>query len=153
LLVCGHCGYRMGVHYGRHGQTVALGAYQCPPSKDTGRWECLNVFASVVEPPVLTEILQTLAGLTEQAAQDALAQEHAARDHQRHLHTHELQQAEAAVALAERRYKAVDPANALVARQLEAEYEATLRQCAQLRFAQSQAAPPDPREEEMDVTS
>lgn len=78
LLVCEHCGYRLQVHYGRHGQTVALGAYQCPPAKDTGRWECLNVVASVVQPPVLAEVLRTLAGLTEQAVQDALAQEQAA---------------------------------------------------------------------------
>lgn len=154
LLVCGHCNYRLHVHYGRHGQTVAIGGYRCPPSKSTGRWECLNVIASVVELPVLAEVLQTLHGVTAQAVEDALAQEQAARDQQRHLHAHELQQAEAAVTLAERRFKAVDPANTLVARQLEAEYEAALRQCAQLRYAQSQAAPPpDPQEGVTDVTS
>jgi hypothetical protein len=137
----------MVVGYGRRGGNVPRGFYGCLLREPAGHWYCHNISATTLDPPVIRTILQTLAGLTAQAVHDALAQERAGHDQQQRVHAQARQQAEAAVTLAERRYKAVDPDNPLVAHQLERDYEAALRHLEQLRCAQRQEGQQTAREE------
>jgi recombinase/recombinase-like zinc beta ribbon protein len=135
LLSCGDCGRAMNAHYGNRGQgQVARPQYQCFQDEQHGRKRtCRTVSASSTDAPVVRAVLQTLAGLTPQAIREALAQEqHGSRQQQRQR-VRAVEEAEAAVAAAARRYQAVDPANALVHRQLELAYEEALRQREQLQ--------------------
>jgi hypothetical protein len=137
LLYCGHCGYAMIVHYGRRSRGIAHGDYGCRQGGAVDTPRCHSVSTASVDPPVVQAVLQALAQLTEAAVADALAQERAAHAQGARVHTHALREAEAAVALAERRYKAVDPGNVLVARQLERDYEQALQRRAQLALEQA----------------
>lgn len=103
----------MNVKYGRGGQAIARGQYQCYVHNSPNR-ACHSVNASYLDPPVLCAVLQTLAELTPQAVTEALAQEQQVHVQHQWQHAHVLQKAESAVTLAERRYKAVDPDNRLV---------------------------------------
>jgi DNA invertase Pin-like site-specific DNA recombinase len=147
LLSCRHCGHAMVVGYGRRGGNVPRGFYGCLLREPAGHWYCHHISATTLDSPVTRMVLQTLASLTSQAVQDALAQEHVGHDQQRQVRVQELQRAEATVALAQRRYKAVDPDNTLVARQLERDYEAGLQHLEQLRFAQRHEEQQPVREE------
>jgi hypothetical protein len=142
LLSCGHCGYAMVVHYGRRSRGVLQGSYECGQGRARRAPLCHSVSTASLDRPVVQAVLQTLAQLTESAVAEALAQEQALHTHHGQLRAHAVREAEAAVALAERRYKAVDPANTLVARQLEHEYEKALRQREQR--ALTQASVPEP---------
>jgi DNA invertase Pin-like site-specific DNA recombinase len=127
LLTCGHCGYAMVVQYGRSGQSIAHGRYECHREGTPYSPLCHAVSASYIDPPVIRAVLQTLANLTPQTLAEALAHEQDAHVRDQQQRTHTLREAEAAVALAARRYETVDLEHALVRQQLEHEYEAALR--------------------------
>jgi hypothetical protein len=133
LLVCGHCHRAMRARYGNRGQgQVARPQYQCLQSEQNGRLRsCRTVSATSTDAPVVRAVLQTLAALTPQAIEEALAQEQQGYRQQQRQRVRAVAEAEAAVALAARRYQAVDPANTLVHTQLEHAYEEALRQRAQ----------------------
>ena len=133
LLVCGHCGYKMAARYGDRGQEqIARAQYQCHRREQYGRKpSCHKVSATSTDPPVVRVVLELLAALTPQAIKDALVQEHSGARQQHRVRA--LQEAEAAVAAAARRYQAVDPVNTLVYTQFEKVYEEALRQREQLQ--------------------
>jgi DNA invertase Pin-like site-specific DNA recombinase/predicted DNA-binding transcriptional regulator AlpA len=125
IATCGHCGRRLRTHYRG---TRASPGYHCA-GKDivNGRAVyCLNIGGVQIDQAITQAILTavTPAGIAAavQAAAGLDAQDDAAigqrrRDVERHRY---------AARQAERRYRAVDPENRLVARNLEAEWEQAL---------------------------
>ena len=126
MLVCGRCGRRMfGVY---RGSRRTSGIYQCKGQLDLGKGTCWSVRAEPIDEAVEQLFLQTAVpeqlalGLAvdqqvQQQAQ-ALAQQWRVR----------IEKAGYEARRAERRYKAVDPDNRVVARTLEREWEDRLRE-------------------------
>lgn len=127
LAACGHCGRRLRTHY--RGRSVSPG-YHCA-GKDVvnGRGVyCLNVGGVQIDQAVAGAFLTALqpAGIDAAlAAAERLAADREAALAQWRL---ALERAEYEAARAERRYRAVDPDNRLVARGLEGEWERCLRE-------------------------
>lgn len=127
LGTCGRCGRRLKVYYqGKHGTP----GYYCPSSLlVNGRGSyCLRVGGAQIDEAVAQTFLATVtpAGIEAALVAEAdLEQEHDAALTQWRL-TGERARYEAD--RAERRYRAVEPENRLVARGLEAEWEQRLRE-------------------------
>lgn len=130
LLVCGRCGRRM---VGRYGSARgAVGYYICMGDRDKGQTMCWTVPAAPIDqaveelflgaavPDELSLSLAVEKQVDKQAEQ--LAQQWKLR----------MEQASYEARRAERRYKAVDPDNRVVARTLEREWEQRLREFEQL---------------------
>jgi excisionase family DNA binding protein len=95
-------------------------------------------------PAVAGHVLEALTPLALQAALDAVDQAEAGHDAALGQWLRQAEQARYAAARAERRYRAVDPGNRLVARGLEAEWEAALQaaQAAEAELDRREAARP-----------
>jgi DNA invertase Pin-like site-specific DNA recombinase/uncharacterized protein YndB with AHSA1/START domain len=122
LATCGRCGRGLRVYYsGRH----ATPGYHCAGGVIVnGRGEyCLRVGGRQIDAAVVNAFLATVAPAGLEAALAATASLEA--DHEAALthHRHVVERARYEAQRAERRYRAVDPANRLVARGLEAEWE------------------------------
>ena len=142
IVLCGRCGQRMHVAYsGKHSQHVT---YLC--SHRQRRYAepvCQRVPGKQVDQAVADAVLDALTpaqvDLTLAVAQEV--------DHQqaqlRKQWELRLEGARYAARLAQRRYEQVDPENRLVARHLEREWEARLRDTGQLEteFAHQQREP------------
>ena len=115
LLRCGHCGRKFHVHYGRK-----IGRYCCDGAvMDNGTKRCISVTGLSIDAAVAKEVLRVLTPLGMEAAVKAIeaqSSETTAAERQLEL---SLQQARYEVAHARRQYDAVDPANRLVASELE----------------------------------
>ena len=136
LATCGHCGRRLKVYY--QGTRSAPG-YHCPGSTIVnGRGlYCLRVGGVAIDEAVTEAFLETIgpAGL-----EAALAAEHQLREEQDAALGQwrlQVERARYEAERAERRYRAVEPENRLVARRLEAEWDAALRE---LRAAKDELA-------------
>jgi DNA invertase Pin-like site-specific DNA recombinase len=130
LATCGHCGRRLRTHY--RGRNVTPG-YHCA-GKDivSGRGVyCLNVGGLQIDAAVTQAFLEALAPAGIQAALIAAQQREA--DHDAALAQWRLavERARYEADKAERRYRAVEPENRLVARGLETEWEQRLRELEQ----------------------
>ncbi|PYO52969.1 MAG: recombinase family protein [Candidatus Rokuibacteriota bacterium] len=127
LLVCGRCGQRMGPGYAR-GARARFWTYICHGDRDKGQKGCWTVAGARLDAAVEQLFLDTmvpselelaLAVDHEVAGQaEELAQQWRAR----------REQAAYEARRAEKRYKAVDPDNRVVARTLEREWESKLRE-------------------------
>lgn len=122
LVVCGKCGRRMTISYGKdhhaywcRREQLTHHAPQCQ-SFAVGHLDAAvrDQFLAAVQPARLETILTAL---------DVLEQERRALDHQWQL---KLERARYAVRLAQRQYDAVDPDNRLVARELETRWNDAL---------------------------
>ena len=127
LATCGHCGRRLRTHY--RGRRVSPG-YHCA-GKDVvnGRGVyCLNVGGVQIDQAVTQAFLKALqpAGLA--AALAAAERLEADREGALAQWRLAVERAQYEAARAERRYRAVEPDNRLVARGLEAEWELRLRE-------------------------
>ena len=125
LLRCGHCGRRLHVSYnGNQGVCVR---YSCRGAHlNHGTRACIAFGGVRVDAAVATEVLRLLQPLGIEAALEAVAmreQEHAETRRQAEL---ALTQARYEADLARRQYDAVDPANRLVAGELECRWNARL---------------------------
>ena len=118
LLRCGHCGRRLHVAYS--GANGACVRYSCRGAHvNHGTGSCIAFGGVRVDAAVATEVLRLLNPLGIEAALKAVAMredEHAETRHQAEL---ALTQARYEADLARRQYDAVDPANRLVAAELE----------------------------------
>ncbi len=130
LATCGHCGRRLHTHYsGRH----ATPGYHCS-GKDlvNGRGVyCLNIGGVQIDAAVTTAFL---TALTPAALDATLVAEHqldADRDAALAQWRLAVERARYDAERAERRYRAVEPENRLVARGLEADWERRLRELEQ----------------------
>jgi DNA invertase Pin-like site-specific DNA recombinase len=138
LAVCGRCGRRMHVRYqGQHGQAQ----YQCwqldPGSGQ--RQICLNVSATRIDAAVSKVFLDAVQPAEIELGLAVVREvERQATDVDRQW-TLRLERASYEAQLAERRYKAVDPDNRVVARSLEREWNDKLSEVERLEREQQQA--------------
>jgi len=123
LLRCGHCGRKMYVGYGGK-----AGRYYCQGARvNHGTERCISFGGLRADHAVGAEVLRILKPLGIDAAVKALeaqTSETSAAHRQLEL---ALQQAHFAAAHARRQYDAVDPANRLVAGELERRWNETLQ--------------------------
>jgi excisionase family DNA binding protein len=128
LAICGICGRRPGVFY--RGPAKSAPGYQCDGGVLVGGGQgrrCTRISGVRIDPAVAGHVLEALTPLALQAAVDAVDQAEAGHDAALGQWRRQAEQARYAAARAERRYRAVDPENRLVARGLEAEWEAALQ--------------------------
>ena len=122
LLRCGHCGRKLQVHY-----SGKLGRYNCYGARmNHGTARCISLGNRSADAAVGAEVLRVLAPLGMDAALkvlDAQASETSAIERQLEL---ALAQARYEAAHARRQYNAVDPANRLVAGELERRWNEAL---------------------------
>jgi hypothetical protein len=150
LATCGHCGRRLHVHY--RGRNSAPG-YHCA-GKDlvNGRGVyCLNVGGMVIEQAVANAFLEAVTPAAVQATMLSVQQLQANHDAALSQWRLEVERARYEAERAERRYRAVEPENRLVARGLETEWENRLRDLAaaetELRRREQQRPNPiDPKQ-------
>lgn len=126
IATCGRCGRRLHVYYS--GRFSSPSYYCAGKNIVGGRGErCFSVGGVQIDSAVAAACLNALTP----AAMDASIQavEHIEADHTAALtqYRHDVERARFAAQRAERRYRAVDPDNRLVARGLEAEWEQCLR--------------------------
>jgi DNA invertase Pin-like site-specific DNA recombinase len=127
LAVCGHCGRKLHTHY--TGRTASPGYHCAGKTFANGRGVyCLNAGAMQIDNAVAQSVLAALAPLGIEAA--LAAAERVEADHDDALAQWRLavERANYEAQRAERRYRAIDPDNRLVARGIEAEWETCLRE-------------------------
>lgn len=132
LAVCGHCGRKLHTHY--TGRTASPGYHCAGKNIVNGRGVyCLNVGAMQIDNAVVQAVLAALAPLGIEAA--LAAAERIEADHDGALAQWRLavERASYEAQRAERRYRAIDPDNRLVARGIEAEWEHCLRELEKAR--------------------
>jgi DNA invertase Pin-like site-specific DNA recombinase len=133
VVRCGRCGARMNVFSYSTKEKRAPG-YGCVAGYVNGETKTCQMMSSAPVDAAVTELF--LSAVTPAAidialqALDQLEQERVEARRQRQM---QLQHAEYEVELARRRYEQTDPANRLVAAELEARWEETLRRREQLR--------------------
>jgi DNA invertase Pin-like site-specific DNA recombinase len=130
LVVCGNCGRRLKTDHPAHGKSY----YRCARHLyEATEQACFGLKAAVVDDLVTEQVLHALEPAALELSCRAL--EDVQRDRGR-LDKHWKQRLERAryeAEDAERRYRAVDPENRLVARSLEQRWEETLRAERQVR--------------------
>jgi DNA invertase Pin-like site-specific DNA recombinase len=132
LIICGKCGRRMSPRY--YGTNGMRPAYECTWQRvQLGGLGCGSVVAGALDAAVAERVLNILTPAQLEIALAALLEvEHRdqAVEHQWQLKT---QRADYEAQLAQRRFDEVDPANRLVADNLEKRWEQALQQLAQVR--------------------
>ena len=125
LAYCGHCGRRLRTHY--HGRNSSPG-YHCAGERLVeGRGSyCLNIGGVQIDDAVARAFLAALEPAKIKATLAAAEQIEMDRESALKHWRLGVERASYAVSLAERRYRAVDPDNRLVARGLEREWEESL---------------------------
>lgn len=136
LVICGRCGERMSVRYHqRRGQRI-VPDYVCQrASVNRGEPTCQRLLGRDLDAAVaelLLEVVTPEAIAMTLAIQDELVAQAEAAERLRQLN---VQRAQYAADLAQRRYNRVDPANRLVADVLEAEWNTKLRAVTEAREA------------------
>jgi DNA invertase Pin-like site-specific DNA recombinase len=128
LVRCGHCGRKLHVHYGGK-----LGRYNCDGARlNHGTERCVSVSGLSLDAAIAKEVLRVLEPLgieTAIKAIEACSNETTAAGRQLEL---SLQQARYEAAHARRQYDAVDPANRLVAGELERRWNEALQTVAKI---------------------
>lgn len=127
IAVCGQCGRKLSTHY--TGRTASAG-YHCAGGRVTnGRGVyCLSIGALQIDEAIVRAVFTALQPLGMQAALEAATRIEADHDSALAQWRLAIERAEYQAQRAERRYRAVDATNRLVARGLEAEWESCLRE-------------------------
>jgi DNA invertase Pin-like site-specific DNA recombinase len=131
LATCGACGRKLAIFY--TGPAKCVPNYYCQGSAElvNGRGaRHMNVGGQAIDAAVAEAFLAALAPAALQACLAAAAQLEDGHDAALAQHRRQVEQARYNTSRAERRYRAVDPDNRLVARGLETEWEQTLRDLA-----------------------
>jgi DNA invertase Pin-like site-specific DNA recombinase len=141
LLCCGMCGYRMRVAYKPQVRYLCNGL-----SRHYAGTMCLSVDGTSLDTAVVQAFFEALRPAHLDALQAVLAQQAAEETRRRQAYQDQVQRTAYEAHLAQRRYEAVDPANRLVAAELERRWEAALvaqREATEEmeRFAQRPADP------------
>jgi DNA invertase Pin-like site-specific DNA recombinase len=127
LAKCGCCGRGLRVYY--NGRNSTPGYYCAGSTISNGRGEwCLRVSGRQIDAAIAEAFLAALAPAGLEAALKAAEQLESDHDSVLAQFRREVERAEYEAQRAERRYRAVDPENRLVARGLEAEWENSLWQ-------------------------
>ena len=129
IATCGHCGRRLHTHYRGRNSTPG---YHCA-GKDlvNGRGVyCLNVGGLAIDQAVAQAFLEAVTPAAVEATRLSVEQLRANQDAALSQWRLEVERARYEAQRAERRYRAVEPENRLVARGLETEWENRLRELA-----------------------
>ncbi len=139
LVRCGRCGRVMRVFYGtRSGHAHR---YQCRgDDAHVGAGLCIGIGGVRVDRAMATQIIEAVSDRAVDAAILAAEQTARAGDDVRRSVDQELEEARYEALLASRRHEAVDPGKRLVARELEARWNAALERVAQLEDRLKQLA-------------
>lgn len=131
MVLCGRCGRRMSV---RHGSARGLrSSYVCSGERDKGQVQCWSVPVEAIDHAVEELFLSTVVPdevSLSLAVEQQVGKQAQQLGQQWHLR---IEQAQYEARRAERRYKAVDPDNRVVARTLERDWEERLRELEQLQ--------------------
>jgi DNA invertase Pin-like site-specific DNA recombinase len=131
LATCGTCGRRLAVHYdGPHKSTPGYYCTGTGKLVDGRGTRHLRVGGAAIDAAAVESFLGALAPAALQACLAAAQQLEEGHDTALAQHRRQLEQARYAATKAERRYRAVDPENRLVARGLEAAWEHALAELA-----------------------
>jgi DNA invertase Pin-like site-specific DNA recombinase len=129
LATCGHCGRRLHTHYS--GRTAAPGYHCAGKTIVNGRGlYCLNVGGVQIDQAAATAFLEAVTPAAMEASLVAAQHLEAAHDAALAQWRLAVERARYDAERAERRYRTVEPENRLVARGLEVEWEARLRDLA-----------------------
>jgi DNA invertase Pin-like site-specific DNA recombinase len=131
LATCGECGRKLAVFY--RGPAKSVPNYYCHGSAelvDGKGSRDMNVGGQAIDAAVAEAFLTALSPAAVQACLAAADQLEAGHDAALDQHRRQVEQARYAMLKAERRYRAVDPENRLVARGLEAEWNTSLQHMA-----------------------
>lgn len=141
LMRCARCSHMLRVFYGSRAGHAHR--YQCrgEATRSTGGL-CIGIGGVRVDRALAASLLEAVAPHAVEAALEAAERAAAADDDVRRALEGELEEARYEVTLAARRYDAVDPTKRLVAKELEARWEAALANVARLekRAAEIEAA-------------
>jgi DNA invertase Pin-like site-specific DNA recombinase len=145
LATCGTCGRKLAIFYA--GPAKCVPNYYCQGSAElvNGRGaRHMSVGGQAIDAAVAEAFLAALAPAALDACLQAARQLEDGHDAALAQHQRQVEQARYNAARAERRYRAVDPDNRLVARGLEAEWEHALQQLAdaEAELARRQARRP-----------
>jgi DNA invertase Pin-like site-specific DNA recombinase len=145
LATCGTCGRKLAIFYA--GPARCVPNYYCQGSAELvdGRGaRHMSVGGQAIDAAVAAAFLAALAPAALDACLQAARQLEDGHDVALAQHRRQVEQARYHAARAERRYRAVDPDNRLVARGLETEWEHALRKLAdaEAELARRQAARP-----------
>ncbi len=129
IVRCAHCGRRLSPSYPKNS----------PPMYGCGRHRTMagvapcysSIRCTTLDDFVTSKLLKALAPAGVELSARVIEDEHSRREQLDTLHVHRVQQARYAADTAERRYRHVDPANRLVAGQLEEQWEAALHDLAE----------------------
>jgi DNA invertase Pin-like site-specific DNA recombinase len=131
LVRCGRCGRMMRVFYGSCSGHAHR--YQCRGDDDyNGTGLCIGIGGVRVDRAVAGELLEAVSDHAIEAAIRASEQSARADAEVRQAVARELEEAQYAASLAERRYEAVDPTKRLVARELESRWNTALERVVEL---------------------
>ena len=131
LATCGSCGRKLAIFYRGPAKTVPN--YYCQGAADLvdGRGSRhMNVGGQAIDAAVAAAFLAALQPAALQACLHAAEQLEQGHDAALDQHRRQVEQARYQATRAERRYRAVDPDNRLVARGLETEWNTALQQLA-----------------------
>lgn len=137
LLVCGRCGLRMDVSYSSCEHAYVY--YRCRGEHGYGAKQCWSVVAEPLDRAIEQLFLQAMVPAELElslAVENEVSKQSEALDRHWKLR---IEQASYEARRAERRYKAVDPDNRVVARTLEREWEARLQELEQLERQRDEA--------------
>lgn len=127
--VCGHCGRRLSTHY--RGRNSTPGYHCAGKNIVEGRGlYCLNVGGVAIDEAVAQAFLEAVTPAAVDAMKTAVEQAHGNHDTALMQWRLEIERLRYEAGKAERRYRAVEPENRLVARGLEADWEGKLRELA-----------------------
>ena len=155
LASCGMCGRKLAVFY--RGPAKSTPGYYCNGTGelvDGKGVRHLNVGGQAIDAAVAETFLAALSPAAVQACLAATEQLEAGHDAALDQHRRQVEQARYAVMKAERRYRAVDAENRLVARGLETEWNTTLQHLAdaEAELARRQQRRPVPLTDEQRAT-
>lgn len=146
LLRCGRCGRRM--HSAYSGERGRARRYYCDPREGEigGRAECQGMGGRGLDEAVLAEVFRVLEPATLAATAKAMAEAEATEEARLAVFRAAAEKAHYEAERARRQYDACEPENRLVARGLEAAWEAKLRAAEQAdaELAAQQARRPTP---------
>ena len=139
LAMCGRCGGRMRVHYqGRHGQAQYLCPVQVDPRTGNGT-NCFNVASALIDEAVVKLFLEAVQPAEIEVGLQVVREVERQSAEVERQWTLRLDRARYESRLAERRYKAVDPDNRVIARTLEKEWNDKLGEVERLEREHGEA--------------
>jgi Recombinase zinc beta ribbon domain len=136
LVICGRCGNRMTLRYYQRKHGIRLyPEYLCQKEQieQAGDHLCQQVLGARLDAAITDLLLAQLTPLAVDTSLQVYEELHAQAEQARRLRAQQVERARYAAELAQRRFLRVDPENRLVADVLEADWNARLRELAQVQ--------------------